>query len=53
MAHRLSIESITKHTNRLSRARLDVDPMGRAYLGAFRRRRSPCVHKVHGGERRL
>jgi len=37
----------------LSTGRLGVDPKGRAHLGAFRRRRSPCVRKVHGSDRRL
>jgi len=34
-------------------ARFDDDPKGRVHLGAFRRRRSPCVREVHGGDRRL
>jgi len=29
------------------------NPSGRGDLGAFRRRRPPCVRRVHGGVRRL
>jgi len=51
--HQLSLEMAGTHTNRLGEARLNADPKGRAALAAFRRRRSPCVHEVHGDDRRL
>ena len=53
MSHRLHVESTTKPAERVAVARLDADRKGLSPLGAFRRRRSPCVRKVHGSDRRL
>src|SRR5215471_15029488 len=43
----------TARTSNTADARFGGNPSGRGDLGAFRRRRPPCVRRVHGGVRRL
>jgi hypothetical protein len=45
--HQLSLEMAGNHAHPIANARLDADPKGRADLGAFHRRRSPCVVNKH------